>query len=64
MMGMRPAPDGAVEVPPGRLELKPGGLHLMCMERRQDLRAGMRVPLRLRFRDAGEVQVHADVRAR
>jgi copper(I)-binding protein len=64
MMGMRPIPAGAVEVPPGRLELKPGGLHLMCMEKRQDLRAGMRVPLRLRFRDAGDVLVEVDIRAR
>jgi periplasmic copper chaperone A len=62
MMGMRPVPGGVLEVPPGRVELKPGGLHLMCSAKREDLRAGLRVPVTLRFRDAGEVQVTVDIR--
>jgi periplasmic copper chaperone A len=62
MMGMRPLPGGALEVPPGRVQLQAGGFHLMCMGKRGDLRAGARVPLTLRFRDAGEVQVTIDIR--
>lgn len=64
MMMMRAVSGGSLEVPPGRLELKPGGLHLMCMDRTGDLAAGSRIPVTLRFRDAGEVQVQLDVRRR
>jgi periplasmic copper chaperone A len=62
MRGMRPVPGGAIDVPTGRLTLEPGGLHLMCMGRRVGLRSGATVPLRLRFRDAGEVAVELEVR--
>jgi copper(I)-binding protein len=62
MMGMRPVPGGVLEVPPGRVALKAGGLHLMCTAKRGDLRAGGRVPVTLRFRDAGEMQVTIDIR--
>ena len=64
MMMMRAVPGGSLEVPPGRLEFKPGGLHLMCMAKNGDLAAGSRIPVTLRFRDAGEVQVQLDVRRR
>lgn len=62
MRGMRPVPGGGIDVAAGRLRLEPGGLHLMCMAKRVDLRAGTRVPVRLRFRDAGEVLVELAVR--
>jgi copper(I)-binding protein len=62
MRGMRPTAGRAIDVPPGQMRLEPGGLHLMCMGRRVGLRPGARVPLRLRFRDAGEVAVDLDVR--
>jgi hypothetical protein len=62
MRGMRPAPGGAIDLPPGRVVLEPGGLHLMCTGKRIDIMAGTRVPVRLRFRDAGEVAVELAVR--
>jgi periplasmic copper chaperone A len=62
MRGMRPAPGGAIDLPPGRVVLEPGGLHLMCTGKRIDLRAGTRVDVRLRFRDAGEIAVELAVR--
>jgi copper(I)-binding protein len=62
MRGMRPVPGGAIDVPPGRLVLEPGGLHLMCMDKRLDFRAGTRLPVQLRFRDAGEQSVEVTVR--
>ena len=64
MMMMRSVPGGGLEVPPGRIDLKPGGLHLMCMDKRADLTVGSRVPVTLRFRDAGEVQTQLDIRNR
>ena len=54
----------AIEVPAGqRVELKPGGLHLMLMGLKQALPAGTRLPLKLRFERAGEVQVELAVEA-
>src|SRR5262249_10885924 len=62
MMGMRPVPGGVPQIPPGRVELKPGGLRLMRTARREELGAGGRVPVTLRFRDAGDVPVTVAIR--
>ena len=50
------APDQA-------LKMAPGGLHLMLMDLTGPLQASQQVPLRLRFANAGVVEVQATVRA-
>mgnify|MGYP002778449970 CR=1 FL=1 len=50
------APDQA-------LKMAPGGTHLMLMGLTGPLQAGQKVPLRLRFENAGVVEVQATVRA-
>lgn len=47
----------------GRVALAPGGLHLMIMGLDQSLKAGDLLPIRLRFRQAGEIEVHFALRA-
>lgn len=61
-MGMRPL-AGGIEVPAnGTVEFKPGGLHIMCMHIQEPFKPGNRVPLTLRFEQAGELQVEVEVR--
>ncbi len=56
------APAGDIQIPAGKtVKIEPGGLHLMLMGLKQPLRAGMMVPLTLRFRNAGEVLVQMEV---
>ena len=64
-------PTGAVsmrEVGPikiragGRLEFKVTGFHLMCMEKKQDFKPGVRFPLMLKFEKSGEVPVQVTIR--
>ena len=45
----------------GRFELEPGGAHLMFVNIRQPFKTGERIPVVLRFRDAGEVKVELEV---
>lgn len=53
----------AVELAPRQvLTFSPGGRHIMLIDMRQALRAGDKVPLTLRFRRAGAVNVEAEVR--
>lgn len=48
----------AVSLPAGaRVALAPGGLHLMIMGLDQSLKAGDSLPITLRFRQAGEIEV-------
>jgi copper(I)-binding protein len=47
----------------GSFELKPGGPHLMFVDIRQPLKEGERVPVLLRFQNAGEVRADLEVRA-
>ena len=47
----------------GSFELKPGGPHLMLVDIRRPLKEGDKVPLVLRFQNAGEVKVELAVRA-
>jgi copper(I)-binding protein len=52
------------EVPAkGSYELKPGGAHLMLVDIKRPLKEGEKVPLVLRFQNAGEVKVELEVRA-
>jgi periplasmic copper chaperone A len=52
------------EVPAkGRFELKPGGPHLMLVDIKRPLKEGEKLPLVLRFQNAGEVKVELEVRA-
>jgi copper(I)-binding protein len=61
---MRMREVGAIEVPPAQtVELKPGALHLMLVGLKAPLQAGTRVPLTLRFQQAGEVKVELAVQA-
>ena len=51
------------EVPArGSFELKPGGPHLMLVDIKQQLKEGEKVPLVLRFQNAGEVKTELAVR--
>ena len=55
--------DDGVLVPPGaRVTFAPGGYHLMLMRLEAPLEKGETVPLTLRFRRAGRVEVELEVR--
>lgn len=61
-LGMRPVEDG-VPVPAGeRVRFEPGGLHVMCLGKRSDFRAGQRFEIRLRFEHLGEQEAEVEVR--
>ena len=61
VMQMRPV--NALTVKSGAsIELKPGGLHVMVMGLKAPLKAGDVLPLALRFKQAGEIAVKAEVR--
>jgi hypothetical protein len=47
----------------GSFELRPGGPHLMLVDIRRQLKEGEKVPLVLRFQNAGEVKAELEVRA-
>lgn len=61
MMGMQKI--DRLEIPAGgSVELKPGSYHLMLIGLTQELKAGETIELTLRFEQAGEVRVTAEVR--
>jgi copper(I)-binding protein len=47
----------------GSFELKPGGPHLMLVDIKRQLKEGEKVPVVLRFQNAGEVKAELEVRA-
>lgn len=53
-----PVPSGA------SIRLEPGGRHIMLLDLTRPLEVGQRFPLRLRFEQAGTVEVVVEVRAR
>lgn len=54
---------GPIEVRAGqRVELKVDGRHLMCMEKKQDFKSGIRLPLTLKFEKFGDVRVQVAIR--
>jgi hypothetical protein len=46
----------------GRFELKPGGAHLMFMNIKRPFKEGEKIPVKLRFERAGQVDVQFAVR--
>jgi hypothetical protein len=61
VMKMRPLKEG-LAIPPGKsVTLAPGGYHLMLMDLKAPLKSGDKVPVRLTFEKAGEVNVTFDV---
>jgi hypothetical protein len=61
MMGMRPI--DRLEIPAGgTVELKPGSYHIMLLELANELKAGDKIEITLKFEKAGEVKVTAEVR--
>ena len=55
---------GPIEVPPGqRVELKVDGRHLMCMEKKQDFKPSVQLPLTLKFEKFGDVRVQVTIKA-
>ncbi len=47
-----------IDLPPGaKVELTAGGLHIMLMDLKAPLKLGDKLPLTLRFKNAGEVKV-------
>lgn len=63
MARMRPLKKIAVPAK-GRVAVSPGGIHLMLVDLAGPLVAGTRVPLILRFRQAGRVEIRLAVEAR
>ena len=62
---MRMREVGALEMPAGKsTRLEPGGLHLMLVGLKAPLKAGDKVPLKLRFEKAGEIAVVLQVQTR
>jgi copper(I)-binding protein len=47
----------------GSFELKPGGAHLMLVDIKRPLKEGDKVPLVLRFQNAGEMKVELEVKS-
>jgi copper(I)-binding protein len=63
MMGMRPAPGGSIALPArDKVELKPGGLHIMCIGKQAEFRAGVTLSLTLHFQKAGDQTVEVEIR--
>ncbi len=62
-MGMRPVTGGFIEVAAGgQVELKPGGLHMMCLQKKADFKAGDRYDVTLMFDKTGAVQATVEIR--
>jgi periplasmic copper chaperone A len=47
----------------GSFELKPSGPHLMLVDIKRPFKAGEKIPLVLRFQNAGEIKTELEVRA-
>lgn len=63
VMGMREVPGGTIPVPDGEtVELKVGGLHVMCIDKQSAFDVGDKIPLKLNFTTAGEIEVTAEIR--
>lgn len=63
IMTMRPVEGGLPIDPGGTVKFAPGGLHLMIVGLTGPLVQGDKVPLLLKFEEAGEIAVSFDVRA-
>lgn len=62
-MGMRPVTGGFIEIPAGgQAELKVGGLHVMCIDKKDDFKVGAKLPLTLNFEKSGAKTVDVEIR--
>jgi copper(I)-binding protein len=63
-MAMRPVEGGFIEIAAGGMaELKPGGLHIMCIDKKDDMFvAGSKIDVKLQFEKAGEIPVTVEIR--
>ena len=62
-MGMRPVEGGFVDIPPGEtVEFKTGGLHLMCIDKKDDFTPGVKIPLVLKFKTSGSIEQQVEIR--
>ncbi len=62
-MGMRPVPGGSIEIPAkSQVELKVGGLHLMCIDKLEEFKAGSRIPVTLMFEKSGAMTLEVEIR--
>ena len=61
-MGMRML-MGGIDVPAnGTAELKAGGLHIMCVDKKVEFNAGVKIPLTLVFEKSGEMNLVVEIR--
>jgi copper(I)-binding protein len=52
-----------IVIPAGQtIELKVGGLHIMCLDRREEFAIGDRIPLTLTFEIGGDMEISAEIR--
>lgn len=62
-MGMQMVEGGRIVVPAGEtVELKVGGLHVMCMQKQQEFKAGDNYMLTLTFEKSGDITVVAIIK--
>jgi len=63
VMGMREVPGGTIRIPSGEtVDLKVGGLHVMCIGKQANFEVGVTIPIVLKFANAGEMNVTAEIR--
>jgi periplasmic copper chaperone A len=63
VMEMQPIAGQMIEVAAGAtVELKPGGMHVMCMMKKADFKAGDKYVVTLKFEKSGEIKVDAEIR--
>ena len=63
VMGMREVPGGTIPLPAGEMiELKVGGMHVMCIGKQAAFEVGDKIPIKLSFANAGDIEVTADIR--
>jgi periplasmic copper chaperone A len=61
VMRMRPV-EGGVKIPAGgTVEFKPGGYHVMLFGLKHNLEEGQKIPLKLHFMQAGDLDVEVKV---
>lgn len=62
-MGMRPVTGGSIDIPAGgQAELKVGGLHVMCIDKKDDFQVGAKIPLTLNFEKSGAKPIDVEIR--
>lgn len=63
VMAMQPVQGGFIEIPAGKsVELKAGGLHIMCIDKKQEFITGAKFPLVLKFEKFGDLAVEIEIR--